>query len=279
MRVERFDSVESYAAKVASQNFTYRGRLSYHSYGPGHGSRGHDWDAGLGFDQAIHLAKNGDPAMVSKYSDAVDKLVDDYQINQDNRKAYVSSVAGSRVSVPEYLGGSPRCMKRRAVREMSVRSVNVYVATTSWAGFRADDLLKRGYTILALLEYLQMSQVAVELYLTSELDGQTDGDFIQVVKVESHPLDLSTAGFAIAHPAFPRQIMYGMAYVMDGFSGGFARSQYDANYVERLGKAIGMKPGDIYVPTSKFGDDIIISKPEEWLAKHIENIKNIGQQQ
>lgn len=277
MRVERFDSVESYATQVTAQNFTYRGRRGYHSYGHGQGSRGHDWDAGVGFDQAIQLAKNGDPTMVSKYSDAVDKLVDDYQISQENRKSYISAVAGSRVSVPEYLGGSPRCMKRRAVREMSVRTVNVYVATTSWAGFRADDLLKRGYTILALLEYLQMSQVAVELYLTSELDGRTDGDFIQVIKVESHPLDLSTAGFAVAHPAFPRQIMYGMAYVMDGFNGRFARSQYDTNYVERLGKAIGMKPGDIYVPTSKYGDDDIVKQPEKWLAKHIENIRNISQ--
>lgn len=281
MRVERFPSVENYADQVERQMALSKSRSygSYDYYGSSYGgpSQGQSWDAGVGYAQAIQLAKKGDPLLVSKSSDQLDRLVNEYKLREEVRTSYKRSVMGTRVNVPEYLSGSPLCMRRKQASEMQVRSVSIYVSTTCAAGITADQMLKRGSTIMALLEYLQMSQVAVQLYLLAETHGATDGDFIQVIQVESSPLDLSTASFAIAHPAFARQITYAMAYAMDRFNGQWPRSRgyggtSDA-WEKLLSSAIGMTADDIYVPAPSWYDEEIIARPEQWLDAKIRKIK------
>lgn len=267
MRLERYDSIEGYAKLVAKESSKSHGSSEYTGYN--HSS----WNDGVSFKKSIQLAIEGDPALVSKYTEFVDKLVNDFTINQDVRKRYVSAVAGSRVSVPEYLGGSPYCMKRRMPREISTRSVNIYVSTTCSAGVDAANMLKRGATILALLEYLQQVQVSVKLYLLAETHGRTDGDLIQAIQVQSHPLDLSTAGFAIAHPAFARNITYEFARITDGFNGDWGAASKKPNYVEKLRKLLGMQEKDIYIGAPKSWLETIMKEPEKWLAENIQTIK------
>lgn len=275
MRIEQFDSVESYAAQVSEKvgpqkrNTGYGGDSNHYSTP----SDDHHWDGGVGYAAALERAIAGDPSLVDRYSHSVDKLVTDYKLSEQPRQAYISSIAGSRVSVPEYLAGSPRCMKRRAPQEMQTRTVNIFVSTTCSAGVSSDNMLKRGATILALLEFLQMSQVSVQLCLVAETHGRTDGDLIQVIRVQSNPLDLSTAGFAIAHPAFARKLTYAMAYVLDGFNGNWGRSHGHPKYNEILSDAIGMTTDDIFVPAPVSWDEEIMENPETWLSKRIEKIR------
>lgn len=284
MRVERFPSVEAYASTVEETQNRKSSGSSYDSYyGDSYSgaSQGYSWDGGLGFRDAIRMSKEGDPTIVSKYVSTVDKLVNEYQFRNDNRTGYRPSVAGSRVSVQDYLAGSPTCMRRRVPQEMQNRSVSIYVSTTCAGGIPADKMMVRGATILSLLEFLQTSQVSVELFLLAETHGRTDGDLIQVIQVESHPLNLSTAGFAIAHPAFARRITYCHAYNIDGFNGQWGRSQsayYSSGtggtYAEKLSKAIGMGPSDIYVPAPKYDDGDIFVNPDKWLEERIVTIKD-----
>jgi len=279
MRVERFESIESYAKLVGE-----RQNYSEESGGFGYGSS--SWDDGIGFSSAIKLSIHGHPPLVGQTAAAVDSLVTEFQIRQESRKAYISHVSGSRVSVPEYLAGSPFCMKRKAAIQRPERAINIYVCTTCAAAVSAQNMLKRGVTIMALLEYLQLTQVSVELFLTAETHGRTDGDFIQVIKVESNPLDLSTASFAIAHPAFARHVTYTMAKAMDGFNGAWGREHNNSCsgssswgvfnpelYLPKISKAVGMSPGDIYIPAPTYNDDEIISHPDMWLSKRIETIR------
>jgi hypothetical protein len=268
MRLERYYGVENYASLVEdkiSKSSRYDGDYGY----------GNAWDSGVSFSKALQLAKEGDPSLVSQTSDTVDKLVNEFQMREEPKNRYLNAVAGSRVSVPEYLGGSPLCMKRKMKQEMAVRSINIYVATTCSAGIDAKDMIKRGITILALLEFLQMTQIAVQLFLTAETHGRTDGDLIQVIQVESSPLDLSTASFAIAHPAFARHITYFMAEKLDGFNGSWGASALYPNYIDKLRGVLGMEEADIYVPAPKSWDNLIISHPEKWLEERIAKIKAV----
>jgi hypothetical protein len=203
----------------------------------------------------------------------VDKLVDEFVIKDEIKQRYIPSMTGSRVSVPDYLAGSPRCMRQRKPSEIQTRSVNLFVNMSSSGGVKATTLLQRGTTILALLEFLSLSQISVELFLVCETDGQTDGDYIQVIKVESHPLDLSVVGFAIAHPAFDRKVCMYMADLMDGFQGMWPRSRNKGGYQERLKKNIGAAESDIYIPEAGLWDDLLVSNPKGWLAERIETIR------
>lgn len=187
------------------------------------------------------------------------------------------SIAGSRVDVQAYLAGSPMSMRRKVANDLQVRSVNIYVSTTCAGIISAANMLKRGSTIIALLQFLQMQQIAVELYLLAETHGRTDGDFVQVIQVESHPLNLSTASFAIAHPAFARQITYAVAYKLDGFNGHWGRARGETGtskkYQQLLADEIGLLPDDIYVPAASYYDSDIMNSPDKWLEKQIIKIK------
>lgn len=290
MKIERFDSVESYSrlalAKSLNKNNRNINRANNYGYSfNSHNSnpyfcksQGKEWDNGLSFQEAVSRGEKGDPGLVSSYIKDVDRLVNEFNFRDDFKNKYVSSVAGSRVSIPDYLFGSPRSMKRRAPQETTVRSVNIYVGLVCAAGIKAEQMLKRGSTILALLEFLQMSQISVELYLLVETHGETDGDLIQIINVQSHPLDLSTAGFAVAHPAFTRHVTYGMAYELDQFNGMWGSSHGihgNSTYQDKLAKAIGMGENDIYIPPPVISDELIFKNPEAWLAQKIEKIRGV----
>ena len=278
MRVDRYDSLSQYTDAVETQRWNFTGDY-------GHGSKRSEWDAGVGYREAIRRTREGDPSLVGQYADKVDRMVSEFKMHDEQRAAYVPSVAGSRVVVPEYLGGSPMCMRRRQKRDIQTRSVNIYVNTTCHAVVPADNMLKRGASILALLEFLQMSQVSVELYLTAELGAAREHDYIQVIHVESHPLDLSQAAFAIAHPAFARQITYAMASAKVGFTGSFPYSWDGGDrsrqwgrgeagtYEPKLRAAVGMQPQDIYIPMPGMWTSEIMDSPETWLENRIRTLR------
>ena len=110
---------------------------------------------------------------------------------------------GSRVLVPQYLANSPFCMNRRQKVASPVQHVSIYVAIAFCCDVTPEQMLKRGITILGLLEQLQARQVSTDLYLMSDTNGMTDGDLHQIIRVESRPLDLSTSGFAQLTPPSP----------------------------------------------------------------------------
>jgi hypothetical protein len=282
MRIDRYSTVDEYIAKAEA----IKARGSKWDYNPYSGtSKGHSWDAGIGFEEACRRGREGDPSLVIQYTSEVDKLVNEFLVKDKPRRRYNPSMVGSRVSVPDYLAGSPLSMRRRMVQEIATRTVSIYVGIVCSAGIRSEQMIKRGCTILALLEYLNMSQVAVELYLLAETHGATDGDYIQVIKVESHPLNLSTAGFVIAHPAFARQVTYAMAYWEDHFNGMWPTTMrswsYDNDrdgvskrYKQELREKVGMQATDIYIPAPYLLDkEMIINKPELWLEQHIKALK------
>src|SRR5579872_5332559 len=162
---------------------------------------GNGWDLGVSFEQACERGLVGDLDAAARATEALAKI-ETSSTRESYRLRPTLSMAGSRVSVPTYLAGKPNCMVRRVKTEIATRSVAIYVDTSCSAGIPASSMFQRGVTILALLSALQSSGVAIELYLVSSLYGRTDGDYYQLIQVESNPLDLSTSAFAIAHPAF-----------------------------------------------------------------------------
>lgn len=263
----RYPSVDAYMDQVKANWKPYP-----HYPGPDA-----NWNGGLTMDESLYRAVHGDLSLVSAATDAIEKVLAS-QVAPAKRNRYVPSCVGTRVSVPDYLGGNPCSMRRKRPTEIHCQSARIFVSVSSSAGISSKGLLTRGQTILALLEYLQMCSVAIELYLLCELDGKDDGDTIQVIKVESNPLDLSTAGFAIAHPAFARNVAYSHAHSINGYMGGWPRgfSGWGSNnkdYYERLSKMLAFEKGDIHVRIPVMGDnEDIIKSPETWLTKHISQL-------
>jgi hypothetical protein len=261
--IRRWDSVEAYAAYAAplvkETKFTY--------------SRSHDWDLGVSGHEAVIRAIEGDPEILGLATKVVDRI----QLGAGEQMRMVTELdmAGTRVCVPSYLGGRPDCMARRVRAPRTTPHVSVYVGVCSSCGISADQLLQRGAALVGLLESLQTMQIGVDLYLFADTYGETDCDYYQVIQVESRPLDLSTAAFAIAHPAFGRNVTYGMADV-EQKAGGRWPGSHDGSgigtrYLQHLRDMFGMGPEDILVP-SPHCTDPLIANPVEWVNERVQQL-------
>ncbi len=244
----------------------------------------HRWDLGLGFDKACELALSGDTSLVSNASKLIDKS-QAASVGIGMLKRPERCIAGgTRVDVPAYLGGSPKSMVRRTKRETVTRHVSIYVSVVSSCSIDADKLLRRGCAVLGLLELLQAMQVAVDLHLFGEFTYADDVNrpLIPVWHVESRPLDLSVAGFAIAHPAFPRDVCYSHWYHKERygqFGGRWPRQARDsASYDTWLRKHLECDPKDIVLRgprTAGWGagdDELVIKSPEKWVSETLTQI-------
>lgn len=245
MSLTRFDSLSSYLA-VATSRPIFRF------------NNGHDWDFGVSPDEAVTRATHGDPKVTPSFIEGLDRLETDTE--ESPRRRWTPSVAGGRVSVPAYLAGHPHSMRRRTPREIAARHVAVYVDVAASAGTSAQDMLARGTAVLALLEYLTRTQVAVDLFLVLDVGGGWDSsessDITHVIRIPSTPLDLATAGFAIAHPAFARGVMYGVAQ-REGFTGSWSSLRTRCGregYAPKIRARLGLAPTDIYVPALTYED-------------------------
>jgi hypothetical protein len=261
----RFDSVDAYIREVRKVGADRDESL------------GRNWDMNVNGQEAARLAVEGDPSLVQQAEKIVDKHLAT-RLAQGTGLAWTPAITGARVDVPAYLGGNPLNMRRRTKVERMASAVSIYVSNTCSYGISAEKMLHRGCVILALLSYLQASNITVDLYMLSETHGRTDGDFYQAIQVESRPLDLSTASFAIAHPAFARHTCYSYATIKDGFNGSWPRSYdnlggsyQDPRYEAHVRTVLGMVPTDIYVPAVHYNDPLT-ETPERWLNERISQL-------
>jgi len=276
----RCDSVEEYAKTTADE--VKIGKIQ-----PVSGWMGkHDgaaWDLGVHGPEACRMAVEGDPALIPGVMHYLDAMQDVFINGEVTR--WSPEVSGPLVSVPSYLSGNPRCMRSLRKREGSARHVSIYVNGTCSAGIHASDMLKRGQAILALLESIQRCKISCDLFMVGSVnscDAYKRGDTYSVIRVESRPLDIGVSGFAVAHPAFTRNVIYALS-CRHGYSGGwpdtfdmFGRgNDFDGNgftpwdhYVRDI---LGMKPEDVYCPPVLY-NDAIIGNPELWIKTRLSQI-------
>ncbi len=255
----RWPSIHAYAAECTEK----------HAHRP---SQSWNWDLSVDGDRALQLAVKGDESIAARAVAAVDKL-NATTFCEASAMAYTPDFAGSRVSVPRYLGGAPNAMMRRRAVEKVIPHVNVFVGVVAHAGISANDMLVRGTTILALLESLTARKISVDLSIVVETSGSPDGWLYQVIKVDTRPLDLSVAGFAISHPAFFRNVAFAYARKFHGFEGKFPHGWDAPDADRRYRDRLGMVETDVSVPRIfNDGPDPLLTDPEGWLAWKLETI-------
>ena len=257
--IRRWESVSEYIADFRARGLD----KGYHG--------GFDSDLGVNTHECVKRCTEGDPSIVGAVTKAVDKIQADHFV-EEPRMRNQRHVMGSRVLVPDYLAGSPFNMNRRVKLLSPIQHVSIYVAVAFCCNVSAEQMLKRGITILGLVEQLQARQVNVDLYLMSDTNGHTDGDLHQIIRIENRPLDLSTSGFALAHPSFARCITYAMSGAIDGFNGACPSSWHKMTWEkynqEFMPKLLGMGPGDIYIQEPRHFDPLI-NDPEGWLNEKL----------
>ncbi len=244
------------------------------------------WALGIEADECSAKARQGDAGITEKVRMGLDKL-DLSKIAESYGIAWRPAVVGQRVSVGDYLTGNPMCMRRRMKTDAAVRHVHIYAETATSAYTKADQMLARGCAILGLIEALQTMRVSVDLTLVCDLGGHVpaegnapDGTVIQLIKVDSRPLNISECGFAVAHPGFTRVMLYSNIHHL-GFRGQFSSLRYKYGmggghegspaYNRKMKEVLDMQPHDVYVPMLD-PNQKVSKDPAGWIQEKIEQI-------
>lgn len=272
--VARYDSFEAYVAESVAAIEGYSGNNHYARESFDH-ARGEYWDLGVTGRRASELALTGDPTITARTTDAVNRL--ESVVRDVPRSTYRRDFAGVRVDVPAYLGGNPMCMRRKSRTDVQTRHMAIYVCVSCQGAVTASDMLARGATILGLVESLQSMSIGVDLYLIVEAANGA-ADHFQVIRLaeSSRPVDVSLVSFAIAHPAFARNLCYKSVASYANYTGQWSEAatslrKGSSRWEAHVREAIGIAPSDVYVGYA-LGGDPTISNPDAWIAGHLSQV-------
>lgn len=241
--------------------------------------RDHAWDLGVSAGEAKIRALKGDMAIADRASALIDRI--EPEVGEIFDHVWEHSYAGSRVDVPGYLSGRPDHMRRRIQKETHGLTVTVYFDLTSSMGIDALDLVTRGCSVIAFLETLQRARIGVELIAMVGCSSHTEPDreIWGLIPIDSKPLDISSASFVLAHPAFPRNLVYKLLENENGFTGGlskFANTYGNPAIEQKFRDYLGCKPQDVVVPFAHLRDPLIWQDPKKWVEERVKQcLENI----
>lgn len=237
-------------------------------------ARGQEWDGRVSPQQAFDRGRDGDPSLVRAYEGQMQALTE--TVRGEIGPEWVLDVMGSTPCSPAVVAGHPMAMRRRVKRSRPARTARIYVSLICSAGIRAESMIKRGAAILALVESLQAANVHVELSIVAELPCSRPKETIVIVPIET-PIDLSRVGFAVAHPAFTRHIVYYANGNQFGFNGGWPRYMGHSDYERQEGaRILKLEPGDVWVPSASLHDQSI-KDPAAWIARNMKQVMQEGE--
>ena len=224
-----------------------------------------DWYGYITHQEAYQKAIIGDESYVKE----AEKFLNQLDVLTPETKAWkvIQSPYGGQCNIGDWLAGSPLPMRRRIRTTSEIAPVNIYVSTTCSMGIKADTMQRRGYAILALLLKLQQIR-PIQLYLLTELHGETDGWHYQKIRVESQPLAVGVAAFALCHVGFARHLTYGYAREKDGFNGHWPSGYRQSNYVQKRAERLGLTDQDMILKEAHSNDQLV-SQPVEWIKKQL----------
>ena len=213
-------------------------RYDYESFlGAAHAARpeyfGDAWCGGLDRSETLHCAAYGDDGNVPRAHDVMDKLQGSIETP---RALWRRNVGGCYPVVAEHLQGIPDAMReRRRLRDAS-HPITVYASIMASCTVSAEDMMKRGIAILALVLKLQAIR-PIKLYAVCPWVYST-----LLIEIPTRPLSIAHAAFCLSHPAFFRRLGHEVLFSTGDRCTAMAD---DPSVPARL----GMRPTDLYVGT------------------------------
>lgn len=238
---------------------------------------GYDWNGYLDLAGSARVARAGDMTRVAK-SDSLLARFERFSFSRD-RKSWRRDVAGNVPNVPAMLAGAPATMRRRVKLHADAAPIAIIVDLTTSGNIGADAIERRGAAILALTRVLA-SRRPVELWAGAIVGADADQNGVAMfTRIDTAPLDLAHAAFAMVSPAFTRQMLYSFARGAYGFGGSWP---YGNNQnASRLFLADIMRPAlphvsDVLAIPAAHYEDQISANPEQWIESTLAALDGAG---
>lgn len=162
----------------------------------------------------IEYGKFGNDKYVDRANrilESVEAKINDTGIDTSAFKIDRSSFGGAPI-VPAYLAGNPNNMLVRRKLDMDTNPINVYIDLTVSASVEDFEIENRGVAALALTMLISRIR-PVNLYLSTFvcIGGEKLNTSGAICKVETSPLDIARAQWAMCSPEFLRRLGFMVA--------------------------------------------------------------------
>ena len=154
--------------------------------------------------ECVRKTRDGDLALVAASEGFLARF--ESLTFQSPRKQWLAAEAGHMPNVPAFIAGHPQSMRRRARRLHEAAPITVLVDVGVSEAFSHEKILTRGAAIMALCRVLA-SYRAVQLYVVEASKVASGAESVIAVRIDSAPLDLAHAAWALCGAGFLRQIM------------------------------------------------------------------------
>lgn len=231
------------------------------------------WNGNMSLPEACNMAKTGDIKLVEKS----DKLLSQFERFSFDApmKAWQRDVAGHRPDAPAFIAGHPAAMRRRVRLVSQAAPLAVLVDLTMSAGVSNSDIERRGAAILALCRILA-GRRPVELWAGCMTDANGRDACAMFARIDTAPLDLARAAFAMVSPAFPRQMLYSLARGAHGFQGHWPFSDHNVGrkyFADIMRPALPHIGEVLAIPAIHMADNIA-KNPEQWIAETLAKLES-----
>lgn len=270
-----FDGLGELGRCVRHLNSTYRMRAersdsSPKFYGP------------KTLQQQIACSAFGDLSIVESAQRILSKIQTEINIPAST---WVDDVAGFFPCVPEALSGDPECMRQTEDQQSNTTPLNIFVDLATSAGLTPEQIMRRGCAVLALVMALTAIRpvslrVGCLMGSNAEASGQKKGDRWCAVStvIDTQPLDLARAAWALTDAGCPRRLFYGIGDTI-GFDGNwpeFRGIPYGdvqcPKHVQRATEIFALDGETLYIPPMCVIDheiEMMIKRPTQWVNKKI----------
>jgi hypothetical protein len=209
-----------------------------------------------------------------------EKLLDEMEADgiETNTLTWEYSQAGAIPCVPSFLAGAPESMRCLIDTATDRAPVKIFASVCLSAGFSSREIEQRGTAILALCRKLQSIR-PVELWLYADMDGRENGDgtgrcALPIIRIDTSPLDLTTASYIMTDAGFLRQLCFSWAG-KHGFTGAWAwgMSPMNPEAQAKCKKALGAGENDLFIPGGYLTDPIV-RESVKWVNDQVRKYHN-----
>lgn len=219
-------------------------------------------------EDTLRYARQGNAAIVPAAERLIDRLT---AICGTERISWQPDVCGAYPIVPEFLAGVPECMRRRVSVPDERAPINIHVSVSASAGVSAEQIEARGAAILALVLLLSRDR-PISLNVL-EIGRREDGaDSVLSVPINTTPLDVATAAWALSSAAFFRRLILGVHCAINPAASSFPsdHSTNRAGCMRRICTELGGDPErDLLIDGVRVGD-AMLNDPVAWVQEQLD---------
>ena len=219
-----------------------------------------DWNGDVSWNKTKRLAFNGwndGLKEIEKYQASLNELTTSKIV----RHLPVYAVAGSSVSVGNYLSNDPECFVFREYGEIRQEGkiVKLVCSVSFSSSISAATIMQRGAMICALVDAIEYAGYRAEVICNFSARFKKGSFEVDVtIKKANQPLNRIELAFCLAHPAMLRRVLFSVAEI-EGWS----------DFAFAYGcPSKASNPGDFYIDEI-FSDVVSNHKAIEWLLSNL----------